>query len=178
LLKSFDRFQLFPIRSTRKDMRKLVEYLLHDADQRSTSINIIQHYSTLLEWIRIRWIFDDYLTDSIRDALQKDVSITRYFIVECELKYSCWELSKTISKIIEDTVSNLPIESSTLNNQYLEAENKIKNILNAIEICEKQIEGIKTLLNKQINIDDIEGIFIGSTQKNCVTLARSAGVFR
>ncbi|CAF0973740.1 unnamed protein product [Adineta steineri] len=143
-LKSFDHVQSNPIRSTKKDMRKIVEYLLFDLERKSLTREIIEHYSVLLEWIRIRWTFDDYLTKSIRDSLEKNLSITRQFINECELKFSSWQLNKTIAKIIEDTVSTLPVESDPTFNEYLRTKEQIESLQKKIGEKKKETQTIQT----------------------------------
>ncbi|CAF0943279.1 unnamed protein product [Rotaria sordida] len=61
LVRSFGCAQLFPTRSTQKDLRTLIEHMINT----TTDIGMmtpIRYFATLLEWISLQWTFDDYLT--------------------------------------------------------------------------------------------------------------------
>ncbi|CAF3506451.1 unnamed protein product [Rotaria sp. Silwood1] len=147
LIKSFDRIQSFPIRSTRNPMRKLVERFIKGVNKDSAIMKTIQHYAPLLEWIRIRWIFDDYLMNSVRDVLQKKIPINRHFINECELKLSCSQLIKRILEAIQNAIQNLPSETSKLKEEYSAKEIALKSITNKISNVQHELGLVNNRLN-------------------------------
>ncbi|CAF3688580.1 unnamed protein product [Rotaria sp. Silwood1] len=141
LIFSFEHTQTLPIRTSRKDIRKLVEFILKD----QSNINLVEpikYFSTLLEWIGLRWTFDDYLSSTIRQVLKQNVCITYDFIIECEIKFSCWELCKTLSTMIEQVVRELPSESSIINNDYLRLKKRLETKDNEVKQCEESLQQI------------------------------------
>ncbi|CAF5199210.1 unnamed protein product, partial [Rotaria magnacalcarata] len=141
LIWSFERAQTFPIRTSRKDLRKLVEFILKD--QSKSNLEPIQYFSTLLEWIGLRWAFDEYLSPSVRQVLQRNVCITHDFIVECEVKFCCWELCKILSTMILQVIQEFPLESSTMNNDYLRLKKDFATKQNELDKCEENVQQLR-----------------------------------
>ena len=69
----------------------------------------------------------------MRDALQKNVSITLDFVHECELKFCVGELCKQIATLIDETVRQLPPESSPMNGKYIELKKEREETIQRIE---------------------------------------------
>ncbi|CAF4763759.1 unnamed protein product, partial [Rotaria sp. Silwood1] len=126
LIWSFERAQSHPIRSSCRDLRILIKYILNDV-KRQSIIGPIQHFASILEWISLQWRFDDYLISNVRHALQNNVGLNRDFILECQLKFSCWELINELTKMIKDIVFDLPSESNPVNTEYCRIENELKS---------------------------------------------------
>ncbi|CAF3665321.1 unnamed protein product [Rotaria sp. Silwood1] len=121
LIWSFERVQNDPIRSSRKDLRQLVSYMVK-GDRPRAIVSPIEHYATILEWISLQWTLDDYLLDSVRHVLQRNVTLSVEFIEECELKSSCMELIYQLSKLLVEMVKGLPAESTSVNTKFQQAE--------------------------------------------------------
>ncbi|CAF4262361.1 unnamed protein product, partial [Rotaria sp. Silwood2] len=126
LLWSFERVQAFPIRLSRKDIRKLVEHIIN-GDKRGSIIGPIQHFTSLLEWIGLQWMLDDYLSDSVRHVLQDNVAITQEFFEQCELKSCSIELIKKLNETIKQVVNELPNELDKTNTQYLQFNHELQS---------------------------------------------------
>ena len=138
----FERTQTFPIRTSRKDLRKLVEFILKDQSEPDL-LEPTQYFSTLLEWISFRWTFDEYLSPSIRQILQRNICITDDFIIECEIKFCCWELCKIISTMINQYAQGLPSESNTINENYLSVKKELETHQNELKEREEIVEKLK-----------------------------------
>ncbi|CAF4694006.1 unnamed protein product, partial [Rotaria sp. Silwood1] len=147
LVWSFERAQSFPIRSTRKDLRKLIEHMINTTTHTDMMASI-QYFATLLEWISLQWTFDDYLTISVRNALQKNVCITRDFIFESELKFSSLKLSNKMTKIIGTLVRNLPSESSSLNTYYSRIKKDLELKRTTLERCNENIQELESQISE------------------------------
>ncbi|CAF1312641.1 unnamed protein product, partial [Rotaria sordida] len=145
LVWSFERAQSFPIRSTRKDLRKLIEHMVN-TKVHANMMKPIQYFATLLEWISLQWTFDDYLTISVRNALQKNVCITRDFILESELKFSALELSNKMTTIIGSIVRDLPSESSSINTNYSRLKKELELKRAALDKCKENIQELESQL--------------------------------
>ena len=142
LIWSFERAQTFPIRLARKDLRKLIQHVVKDQTDRNLVLPL-EYFATLQEWIGLQWTFDDYLSATVRDALQKNISITPDFILECELKFASWELCKQLAVLIDEIVRDLPSESSTANKDYFEMKAVVENIQNQVKQHEESIQQIE-----------------------------------
>ena len=126
LIWSFERAQSYPIRSSRKNLRNLVQYMLNDVERKSI-IGPIQHFASVLEWISLQWNFDEYLISNVRHALQKNVGLNRDFILECQLKFYSLELVNELNKMTKELVFHLPVESSTLNTDYWHMDTELRS---------------------------------------------------
>ena len=149
LIWSFERIQKSPIRVSRKDIRKLVEHLLND-QSKVDLLQPIQYFATLLEWIGLRWIFDEYLTTNVRQILQGNLSITQDFLLECEVTFSSWQICKQVTMMIDEMLGEFPSESSTLNVDYL----RLKK-----ELTEKEIQ-----LNKCKDVPEYQIISVKKSE--------------
>ncbi|CAF5021419.1 unnamed protein product [Rotaria sp. Silwood1] len=143
LVWSFERAQSFPIRSTRKDLRKLIEHMVNTKTNTSM-MKPIQYFATLLEWISLQWTFDDYLTISVRNALQKNVCITRDFILESELKFSALELSNKMTTTIGAVVRDLPSEASSIHTNYSRLKKELELKRAALDRCKENIQELES----------------------------------
>ncbi|CAF1361581.1 unnamed protein product [Adineta steineri] len=110
ILWAVDHAEKSPIRTTRKDFRKLFTHLVTT----QTNTESIKRYYILLEWLGLQWTFETYLTSSIRDILTKNVCLSLDFLHECEKKFSSWEVSNRLCNIMQMTIENLPSETTYL----------------------------------------------------------------
>ncbi|CAF3456270.1 unnamed protein product, partial [Rotaria sp. Silwood2] len=122
--------------------------------------------------------FDAYLTVSVRDALQKNPPTTNDFILDCEFKFSSWELSKQLSFIIEDIIKDLPSQSNTINNDYLNMKKDLENKQDQSNQCQLNIEQIKNkILMKKTESTKTEGTSTTTNQTNTAKLQKTIAFF-
>ena len=156
LLTAFEHLQSMPMRSNKKSMRRLIEQLLLIDDGRSSSVRLVQHYALLLELIRVRWTFDEHLSDSTRQTLQSNVAISRQFIDECERKYSALDLNRNLTRVIKETIAILPIESHPACEQFCKAKHQLRTDTERYAELQRRVIALQTQTTSSNDDDDDE----------------------
>ncbi|CAF3680158.1 unnamed protein product [Rotaria sp. Silwood1] len=147
VLWAVDHAEKNPIRTTRKDFRKLFTHLVTT----QSDTQPIKHYYILLEWLGLQWTFETYLTSSLKDALTKNVCLSLDFIHECETKFCCWELSNRLCNIIQIIIENLPSEAVYLDieRNYTITKNDLLSKKEEYEKCYQEMTEIKEQIRER-----------------------------
>ena len=156
VLWAVDHAEKNPIRRTRKNFRKLFTHLI--TTQNNTQP--IKRYYILLEWVGLQWTFESYLTKSIKNALTKNICLSLDFIHECETKFSCWELSNRLYRIIQMVIARLPSEAtySDIESNYTTIKNDLLLKEEEYDKCYQEIIDVKEKIRKieqENNLDQV-----------------------